>query len=179
MKCLFILLPLLVIKIISEPLIVHVIPHSHLDPGWLDSYEDNYIGNARWACVRCVYKSVLKLLNENYNRTFVIAEVSYFSKWYNLQSKKDKSTIKDLIRSGRIEFVHGGWVEQDEATTLYKDIILNMRVGMQFLKKEFNITVETAWGIDSFDYSSSNVLILFNKKGLYFIATWAKTYNCK
>jgi hypothetical protein len=47
----------------------------------------------------------------------------------------------------------------DEATPLYQDIIDNMRIGLMFLKQEFDITPRVAWYIDPFGHSITNVRI--------------------
>jgi hypothetical protein len=50
----------------------------------------------------------------------------------------------------------GGWSQHDEACTHYEDIINNMMVGHEFLKKEFDLVPTVGWQIDSFGHSSSN-----------------------
>jgi lysosomal alpha-mannosidase len=40
-----------------------------------------------------------------------------------------KEDIKKLVNEGRLEFVNGGLIGNDEACTLYNDIIDNMLLG--------------------------------------------------
>ena len=40
---------------------------------------------------------------------------------------------------GRLEMVNGGWVSPDETCPSYIDTILNMKVGNEFLQREFGI----------------------------------------
>ena len=145
----------------EEQLIVHVVPHSHDDPGWLSTYDEYYNGiqTYRYTCVKCIYDSILTSLLNNENRTFVIVEITYFSKWYKDLSDERKNNVKILIESGRFEFANAGWVMHDEATTYYQHLIDNMRLGLQFIKSEFNKTTETAWFIDTFGHSSANVIL--------------------
>ena len=145
----------------DELIIVHVVPHSHDDPGWLNTYDECYYGIQSWrlTCVRCIYDSVLESLLNDEKRTLVAVEITYFSKWYNSISDERKTNVKTLIESGRWEFANAGWVMHDEATTHYQHIIDNMRLGLQFIKSEFNQTVTTAWFIDTFGHSSANVII--------------------
>lgn len=37
--------------------------------------------------------------------------------------------VKKLVKEGRFEFVNGGWVESDEATTTYEQLIENFALG--------------------------------------------------
>ena len=48
----------------------------------------------------------------------------------------------------------------DEATPLYQDIIENMRMGFEFLEREFNgYKPKIAWQIDTFGHSQTNARI--------------------
>ena len=49
--------------------------------------------------------------------------------------------------------MQGGWSATDEACPNYEDMILNMHVGHQFLKKEFGIRPRVGWMIDAFGHS--------------------------
>ena len=48
----------------------------------------------------------------------------------------------------------------DEATTYFEDIIDQMTLGHQFLKRTFNITVDIGWQIDPFGHSSGYASLL-------------------
>ena len=52
--------------------------------------------------------------------------------------------------------MNAGWSANDEACPIYEDIIDNIMVGHEFLKKEFGVVPRTAWLIDSFGHSSTN-----------------------
>ena len=62
--------------------VVHLIPHSHTDEGWLSTVEDFYTGEDEWSiyigCVRDILDSTIAELIENSNRTFAFAEIKYF-----------------------------------------------------------------------------------------------------
>ncbi len=58
-----------------------------------------------------------------------------------------------IVKTGRIEFVNGGWISFDEACPNHQDMILNMRVAHDFMQREFGITVDVGWQIDSFGHS--------------------------
>jgi hypothetical protein len=46
-----------------------------------------------------------------------------------------------------LDFVLGGWVSSDEACTYYEDIILQTRIGHQFLLKELNVIPTIGWNL--------------------------------
>ena len=145
-------------QIISE-INIHVIPHTHLDPGWGMTTEEYYKQNN----VQGIFDVVLKELSNTAvtQKTFVINEIYYFKIWYENLSEDKKSKFKDLLlKEKRIEFVGGGYVTNDEATPLYYDIIDQMRIGHQYLLEEFGIIPKTGWYIDSFGHSIGNAYIL-------------------
>jgi hypothetical protein len=42
--------------------------------------------------------------------------------------------VQSLVKEDALEFVNGGWVQNDEATVQYEDILKNHIIGSQFLK---------------------------------------------
>ena len=119
---------------------IHIIPHSHMDPGWGWVIETYY--NDR---VRYIYSSVYESLLSDSKRTFVICEIIFFKMWYDQQSKEIQTNIKKLVQNKQIEFVGGGYVQNDEATTRYNEMLLNIRLGNQFILKEFNVKPIVGW----------------------------------
>jgi len=69
--------------------VVHLIPHSHTDEGWLSTVEDFYTGNDEGSiyigCVRDILDTSIGELLANENRTFAFAEIKYFQMWWNEQ----------------------------------------------------------------------------------------------
>jgi hypothetical protein len=152
-------------QINSKLIKVHVIPHSHDDAGWLATFDDYYTGrNSQKNCVECILNTMLNSLKENKERTFTYAEISFFEKWYINQTEENKLQIKEFVKEKRLEFLSGGWVMNDEANTYYQDIIDQIRLGMQFLKNEFDIIPRTAWYLDPFGHSLTNTYLM-NKLG--------------
>ena len=135
---------------------IHIIPHTHLDPGWLNTPEEYYSQKS----IDGIFKTVLNSLKNNDQRTFIINEIYYFKIWYESISTYEKEQFKKLISEKRIEFVFCGYVVNDEATPIYYDIMDNIRVGLQFLYEEFDIIPKSAFFLDSFGHSAGNAHIV-------------------
>jgi len=145
----------------NKELVIHVVCHTHDDPGWLWTLDDYYMGtdHCKVSVKRILDNMVVSLTNKK-DRKFSYVEMSFFKKWYDTQTDKIKQTVKDFIKEGRLEIINGGWVMHDEAGTYYKHLIDNMRIGLKFLKEEFNITPRIGWFIDPFGHSSATSHIL-------------------
>jgi hypothetical protein len=151
---------LILLKIIcsASSLNVHIIPHTHDDVGWLFTMDQYYSGsNNMGKCVKCILDSMLETLDSDPKRTFTYVEMAFFEKWYVDLDEAKKLKVKKFIKNEQLEFINGGWVMNDEATPYFQDIIDNLRIGLLFLKKEFDYTPKVAWYIDPFGHSLTNV----------------------
>ena len=45
--------------------------------------------------------------------------------------------IRQLVHQGRLQFVGGGWTQNDEAVTHYSAILDNLSLGMKFIADNF------------------------------------------
>jgi alpha-mannosidase II len=127
----------------STPLTVHIIPHSHCDPGWLESFEGYYLSQ-----VARILSSVISELSEHPARRFVWAETSFWMRWYEVQSEEEKARVKSLVDSGQLEFVGGGWVQNDEANPDPISVISQLTEGHEYLQALFGKRPRIAWQID-------------------------------
>ena len=142
-------------------LIIHVVCHTHDDPGWLWTLDDYFMGTDDCkVSVKRILDNMVVSLSNNKDRKFSYVEMSFFKKWYDTQTDKIKQKVKDFIKEGRLEIINGGWVMHDEAGTYYKHLIDNMRIGLKFLKEEFNITPKIGWFIDPFGHSAATSHLL-------------------
>ena len=137
---------------------IHLIPHTHLDPGWLYTAEEYY----NMESINDIFCTVIHQLYDDpkKEKTFVINEMFYFKRWYEETNPDNYMKIKQLVEEKRLEFVSGSFVANDEATPSYNDIIDQIRIGQQFLEEELNITSKTAWYIDSFGHSAGNAYLM-------------------
>ncbi|CAG9312638.1 unnamed protein product [Blepharisma stoltei] len=149
--------------------IVHLIPHSHLDLGWLRT-EDQYF----YGCggdpnnVYLIISEIVSALTVDYERRAVLAEIGFLKKWWDLQTPAMKNQMKILIKTGRLEIVNGGWSMPDEACTNYMDLQENFVIGHEFMREEFGITPKIGYQIDNFGHSATfaEMLIEMGYQGL-------------
>ena len=74
---------------------------------------------------------------ENENRRFVASEMAFFEMWWNEQKPSIQQKVRQLVREGRLEFVGGGYTQNDEAVTQYSAILDNISMGMKFIQDHF------------------------------------------
>lgn len=138
---------------------VHIIPHSHDDPGWLKTADQYYSGtnsSIYTASVNLIFNSVVTELVKNPERTFSFCEVSFFSRWWHEQDVKMKETVKRLFANHQLSFLNGGWVMHDEAASHYVSMIDQTTLGHRFLLEELGYRPRVGWQIDPFGHSSTH-----------------------
>ena len=113
-------------------------------------YFDNYVGK--------IISSSIQALKNDDKRKFSWMEMKYFVMWWSTQSEVMRQDVRDLVESGRLELVSGGWTMHDETCTTYEDMIVNMGIGHQFILNEFNQVPRVGWQIDTFGHSATNAL---------------------
>eukprot|EP00347_Sterkiella_histriomuscorum_P020142 403338949 len=127
---------------------IHFVCHSHDDVGWQQTPEGYYDRK-----VRKIFNSLVPALKANPQRKFSQTEIYFFARWWKEIGESVKKEVRQLVKEGRIEFINGGWVSNDEACPTYEEIIMNYMTGHAFLQKEFGITTRVAWNPDSFGHS--------------------------
>ncbi|XP_059538930.1 epididymis-specific alpha-mannosidase [Myotis daubentonii] len=130
---------------------VFVVPHSHMDVGWLYTVQENMQIYAA-----SVYTSVVRELTLKEHRRFIAVEQEYFRLWWDrFASRTQKLQVRELLAHGRLEFVSGGQVMHDEAVTHFDDQILQLTEGHGFLYETFGIRPQFSWQVDSFGASAT------------------------
>ncbi|CAH8649400.1 unnamed protein product [Heterobilharzia americana] len=137
---------------------VHLIPHTHDDVGWLKTVDQYYYGannTIQRAGVQYILDSVIQALVDDPNRKFTYVEMAFFVRWWAAQTLTKRQIVKDLVQSGRLQFVLGGWSMADEATVYYSDAIDQLTRGRDVLKQLFGECglPLVAWQIDPFGHS--------------------------
>ncbi|XP_064486653.1 lysosomal alpha-mannosidase-like isoform X2 [Ornithodoros turicata] len=136
---------------------VHVICHSHNDAGWLETVDAIYD-----SAVSHIYSTTTRAMLHYPSRRYVSAENVFFSRWWNNQSYEVQGQVRELIETGRLQFVGGGWTQNDEATTHYTAIIDQVTLGLRFLNDTFGecAAVKVGWQMDPFGHSQGMASIL-------------------
>ncbi|MED6211149.1 hypothetical protein PIB30_070832 [Stylosanthes scabra] len=155
-------------SIVPGKLNVHLVAHTHDDVGWLKTIDQYYVGSnnsIQGACVQNVLDSLVPALLADKNRRFIYVEQAFFQRWWREQSEVVQNIVKQLVNSGQLEFINGGWVMHDEATTHYIDMIDQTTLGHHFIKEEFGKTPRIGWQIDPFGHSAVQAYLLSAQVG--------------
>eukprot|EP00698_Gefionella_okellyi_P007431 TRINITY_DN1813_c0_g1_i1.p1 TRINITY_DN1813_c0_g1~~TRINITY_DN1813_c0_g1_i1.p1 ORF type:complete len:1001 (-),score=263.05 TRINITY_DN1813_c0_g1_i1:1985-4987(-) len=148
---------------------VHLVPHTHNDPGWLKTVDEYFMGannSIQHAGVQYILDSVMLSLRANPDRRFIYVETSFFSRWWDEQTDEVKNELKGYLKTKRFEFISGGWVMNDEAAPMYTEIVDQMTVGHRWLYEQFGEDgiPRVGWHIDPFGHSSAQAS-LFARMG--------------
>ncbi|XP_075215383.1 lysosomal alpha-mannosidase-like [Lycorma delicatula] len=162
-------------EIKKEMLNVHLVPHSHLDLGWLKTVNEYYYGfkadesddqhlqySPLQPNVKTIIDEVIKEVDKDSSRRFIFAETAYLWKWWKENNESERNELRKLVQTGQIEIVGGGWSMNDEAVTHYQPIIDQFTWGFRKLKKMFgNCGIpKVAWQIDPFGHSRGMASII-------------------
>eukprot|EP00208_Stichococcus_sp_RCC1054_P002016 CAMPEP_0206142692 /NCGR_PEP_ID=MMETSP1473-20131121/17914_1 /ASSEMBLY_ACC=CAM_ASM_001109 /TAXON_ID=1461547 /ORGANISM="Stichococcus sp, Strain RCC1054" /LENGTH=1182 /DNA_ID=CAMNT_0053537795 /DNA_START=217 /DNA_END=3765 /DNA_ORIENTATION=+ len=139
---------------------VHLVQHTHDDPGWLKTVDQYHYGSnnsIQVAGVQYILDSVMSSLDRHPDRTFIFAEMAFFSRWWREQDRAMRSLVRRLIKGGQLSFVNGGYVQNDEAASYYVAMIDQTTLGHRFLKDMFggDVVPRVGWQIDPFGHSST------------------------
>jgi alpha-mannosidase II len=143
--------PVVLLVDAKELVNVHIIAHSHCDPGWLETFEGYYTKR-----VNKILTNVVQELSKNAKRRFVWSEISFFDRWWNDIDEQLKSKFRALLENGQLEFLGGGWVQNDEANPDLSTVINQVTSGHEYIRREFGerYVPRVAWQIDPFGHSA-------------------------
>ncbi|KAM9087787.1 LOW QUALITY PROTEIN: epididymis-specific alpha-mannosidase [Megaptera novaeangliae] len=162
----------------TPPIRVFVVPHGHMDVGWLHRVE--FLGPSppgtsmglEWWChpspeesmgayVTNVYTSVVEGLTRKRQHRFIVVEQEFFQLWWDgITSDKEKRQVRQLLAQRCLEFVLRGQVTHDEAVTHFDDQIL-LTEGHGFLETS-GIWPQFSWQVDPFGASALFALAGFS-----------------
>ena len=139
----------------ARPITVHLVPHTHTDPGWLDTADGYYKKD-----VRPILDHTIEALTRDGNRTFVWSETCFFARYYEELKPDKRAVVHDLVDSGRLEFSGGGWVQHDEALSTVRAMVDSMAEGHEWLRSTFGVEVRVGWQLDTFGHSAASSALL-------------------
>jgi alpha-mannosidase len=108
------------------------------------------------ATVQNIINSVVKELAWNPDRKFIYVEQFFFSTFWDQAQDKMRTLLRQLVASGQLEFINGGFVMHDEAAPAFADMLDQTTLGHRFLLSTFNVTPTCQWAIDPFGHSAFN-----------------------
>ena len=147
-------------KLVRGAINVHIQPHSHMDLGWLktfDSYLSGFNNTIQVAGVGWTYQSVAQALTRNPDRRFITVEMGFLMRWLDTQPADVVASVKALVAADQLQLISAGWCMHDEATATYNDMIDQMTLGHRLASATFGpaATARVAWQIDPFGHSSA------------------------
>ncbi|CAG9577073.1 unnamed protein product [Danaus chrysippus] len=114
------------------------------------------------ANVQLIYHSVLSELLHDKRRKFTFSETAYFWRWWKEQRGTTRATFRSLVAEGRIQFAGGGWVQPDEATTDYLQLLDLYTWGLRKLNDTLGPCgkPKAGWQIDTYGHSREHTSLL-------------------
>ncbi|CAN8008180.1 unnamed protein product [Ixodes pacificus] len=134
---------------------LHFVAHTHLDIGWTRRFQENYL------LAKDILESVCGELMKNRYRMFTVTEMAFFKKWFEETNEVFKIIIRKYINEGRLELAGGGWVMNDEASTLYTDVVDQMTLGHRWINATFGPCAlpRAVWQLDPFGHSKEQAAL--------------------
>ena len=143
-----------------KPLKIFVVPHSHNDPGWIKTFDEYFQTQTKQ-----IITTIITSLTKDPRRTFIWAEISYLSWWWEDQTEDIREKLKQLLRNKQLELVTGGWVQPDEANSNIYALQVQMEEGHDWIRTHLGeeFVPKYGWAIDPFGYSPTMAYLLKTK----------------
>ncbi|GMS92713.1 hypothetical protein PENTCL1PPCAC_14888, partial [Pristionchus entomophagus] len=132
---------------VSKPLNVHIVLHSHVDPGWLETFEEYYVNK-----VKSILDLAVVWLTKTPRLRFIWSEISFLQRWWTDATEEQKTQLERLIDNRQLEICGGAWVMTDEATPHFSATIDNMIEGQRWVKDVLGLRPNTSWSVDPFGH---------------------------
>lgn len=129
----------------EHPLKIFILPHSHNDPGWLQTFTKYFDSSTK-----NILDLIVSKLETFKEMKFIWSEISFLDLWWQQAREDQQNSFKKLVNEGRIEIMTGGWVMTDEANSHYHAILDQLIEGHLWVKRNLNCTPKVGWSIVSF-----------------------------
>jgi len=120
-----------------------IVPHSHYDAAWQQTYEGYLQLNHRHIL------EVLKALREIPDFKFVFDQTALLEPFLE-RYPEQAELFREMVRAGRIELVCGMYVMPDVNLPNGESLIRQAQVGQAFLEREFGVTASVGYMLDVF-----------------------------
>ncbi|KAI6214400.1 Alpha-mannosidase 2 [Aphelenchoides besseyi] len=134
---------------------VYLVFHSHIDPGWLRTFDEYYVEK-----VETIINNAVNFLSDHEDARFIWSEMSYLELWYRKANSQMREKLLAILSNGQLELCGGAWVMTDEATPYFWATIDNIVEGQQFVREELNATVKNSWSVDPFGHGAMTPYLL-------------------
>ncbi|KAM7533014.1 hypothetical protein Aperf_G00000119826 [Anoplocephala perfoliata] len=139
----------------NQKLDVIILPHSHQDPGWVNTINTYFEKSTRKGL-----DATVDFLGKNPSSRFIYAEVAFLDMWWQTLSASVRTLFTKLVREGQWEIGTGGWVMTDEALTHYGAAVSQLIEGQHWLLDNLGVLSNVSWVIDAFGHSTTEAFIL-------------------
>jgi hypothetical protein len=109
-------------------------------------------------CDRC-YETVFECLAEDRNRTFNVAEINFFSHWFDNKNASVQAQVRQMVKQQQLGFNEGGWVQPDEGATNFFGRINQATLGQEWLADRLQVFPTSGWHMDPFGNSAVSPLL--------------------
>lgn len=115
-----------------------------------------------------ILDGVTNSLSSNKKLKFNWSDTSFLARWYSEADKDHRNKLQELVKNGQFQFMGGGWVMNDESLTIYKNAILQIQTGLDWLEKTFGVRPRVGWQIDPFGNSpvTPSILSILGYEGI-------------
>ena len=79
----------------DELINVHFVPHSHLDAGWLETYDEYYATEAF-----SIFNSVVHKMRYDRDVTYTVGDLAFFQRYYSNLPNFEQKQVASLVKSG-------------------------------------------------------------------------------
>jgi hypothetical protein len=141
-------------KLYSGPIDIMLLPHSHQDAGFIVTYS-----HVRDKLCDRTYETIFECLDASPSRSFNVAEINFFSHWFDSKNASVQARVRELIAQGQYGFNEGGWVQPDEGCTNHLGRINQATLGQEWLAYRLGIFPSSGWHMDPFGNSGISPLL--------------------
>ncbi|WKX91499.1 hypothetical protein Q1695_009939 [Nippostrongylus brasiliensis] len=139
---------------------VIVVPFTHTDPGWLNTF-DVYSKETD-----DTLDAMHTFMMSHQDMRFMWAETVFLERWWRKQNDSVKNDVRRLVKEKRLDLVTGSWVMTDEANPYYPVSVDNIIEGFHFIVDEFGVKPSLLFTLDPFGHSNS-IAYLYSEAGVH------------